>query len=56
MMKQNYIEKIKKMVEDGVIPRSAVSTVQVRHDDWCPIMRGAGNCLCDPEVTVPDIN
>ena len=51
-MKQKYIEKIEKMVREGVIPRSAVSAIEVRHDHWCPILSGMGACSCNPEITL----
>lgn len=54
MIKKNYLEKIEKLVKDGVISRSAVTEVIVAHDDWCPMIRGEESCSCEPDIVTRD--
>jgi hypothetical protein len=46
-----YLQRIVKLHEDRPILRQAgVHHVQVLHDDWCAMLRGVGECNCNPEV------
>lgn len=38
--------------EHGVELTEAVTLADIRHDDWCARIRGAGVCDCDPDVTL----
>jgi hypothetical protein len=38
--------------EAGLIPETGLSGVDVRHDDWCPILAGKRICTCRPDIEV----
>jgi hypothetical protein len=45
----NYMEQNLKIVDEIQAP--GLRHVQVLHDDWCKIFRGAA-CNCDPKVVL----
>jgi hypothetical protein len=45
----NYIRKVAALVEAYPELEGSYSEVDVRHDGWCRIYRGAP-CNCDPDV------
>ena len=48
-MRETYAEVLVRLVREGKVPRGAVTSVEVRHDDCCAIYRG-GACTCRFEV------
>jgi hypothetical protein len=50
----NHLEKVVEAVEareravagstHGVVP------IKVKHDHWCKLIRGIGDCNCDPDI------
>jgi hypothetical protein len=53
----NYQKKLFQMIEDGEISAEAgaLRDVDIRHDDWCRALRGAGECNCEPDIKVRPI-
>ena len=47
----NYITKIDKLVQDGVLPEAGLCNIAIFHDDWCSAYQG-GLCDCDPDIRV----
>lgn len=47
----NYITKLERLLRSGALKVRAgtVQQVEVRHDSWCRIFRGAA-CSCDPTI------
>jgi hypothetical protein len=39
----------------GKVIRGRLSTMEIRHDDWCQLLAGTGSCNCNPEVCEPRI-
>ena len=48
-MAGNYVTKVMRMVEDGIVKCGEVSSIQVLHDDWCAVHMGK-DCNCDPDI------
>lgn len=48
---QPYMTKIGEACARGAFPPGAVADVIIRHDDWCPKLRG-GLCTCNPDLEV----
>ena len=49
----NYMKKIRKMIEDGVLPANMKNiSIFVEHDWDCPALNGKGICTCDPKITI----
>lgn len=50
----NYQKKIFQMIQDGEISAEpgALGDVDILHDDWCRALRVAGDCNCDPDISV----
>lgn len=51
-------EALRKVVEGeskGQVVRGRVSTLEIRHDDWCDLLQGKGSCNCSPEVGEPKL-
>ena len=46
----NYLKKISRLSESGVIPKASLGNVQILHDDWCRKLQGKGECNCDPDI------
>jgi hypothetical protein len=38
----------------GLIKPGELYVIHVRHDGWCRLLRGAGSCNCNPEVSEPE--
>ena len=36
--------------ERPVLHEPGLHHIVVRHDDWCALLRGVGECNCDPDV------
>jgi len=47
----NYVKKLDKMIADGSINITGISTARIAHDGWCAINKG-GECNCDPDITI----
>lgn len=46
-----YLEKILLIARQHKILREpGVHHIQVAHDDWCALLRGTGDCNCNPDV------
>ena len=45
----NYIRKLLSMQHAGLLPVTGLYQLQVHHDDWCGVFRGA-RCDCDPVI------
>jgi hypothetical protein len=52
----NYLKKIQKLKAEGKFPSEPgkLYDAKVAHDYWCRIY-SAGECNCDPEITVVQI-
>ena len=48
-LKQPYIKKI--LFMRGQLRPGRLVRVDIRHDDWCPALRG-GLCSCSPDVAL----
>jgi hypothetical protein len=49
--KHNYYKKLILLHEQGKIPTTALSEVDVYHDDWCGVHKGT-YCNCDPTIEI----
>lgn len=47
----HYSERLLMAWTRGNLPSGVVHT-EVRHDDWCPVMRGTPDCRCEAEVVL----
>jgi hypothetical protein len=45
----HYLVKLRRLAEQGVLPRGEAHCAQIAHDDWCGIYRG-DLCDCDPFI------
>ena len=50
-MAGNYVTKVMKMVEAGIVKRGEVTNIQVLHDKWCAVYVGK-DCNCDPDIEI----
>lgn len=47
----NWFPKLKRAArEHGLTVSGAITLADIRHDDWCARLQGAGVCDCDPDV------
>lgn len=44
-IRRNYLRKI----DPAKLKRGELTHLIIRHDDWCPFLRG-GDCTCNPDV------
>lgn len=56
--KRGYHERMASQAESlrsiGLVGPGSLTHFIIRHDDWCPRLRG-GQCLCHPEISsTPD--
>jgi hypothetical protein len=49
-MVPGYVGKILALYDSDPAPPGTIRHADVLHDDWCGVMRGTGECTCDPEV------
>ena len=53
----NYLAKLlataSSRVPAGKKPTAVVA--QVAHDKWCKLLKGTGDCNCNPEITYRDL-
>ena len=47
--KHNYLKKLMKLYEQGKIPSTSLTVVDIYHDDWCGVYQGE-YCNCDPDI------
>jgi len=45
----NYLLKLQRLADQGVLPRGEASFATVAHDRWCGVYRG-DLCDCDPFI------
>lgn len=48
-MTHEYLKRLNKAHESGIIEYGRVTNVEVQHDDWCGVYSGK-HCNCDPEI------
>ena len=47
-----YLEQIDRLYhEQLILQQPGVHHIRVAHDEWCALLRGAGECNCNPDVT-----
>jgi len=52
-MMHNFLKKLAIMADQGKIPKTSVSNVDVEHDDWCAFLKDCRKeCNCDPNVSI----
>lgn len=39
-----------RLLQQGLIQPGEVEAIEVRHDDWCPLLAGELRCTCSPEL------
>jgi len=44
-----YVEGVLRLAALGLVPAGQLSHLTVVHDDWCPVLGGAGTKRCEPE-------
>jgi hypothetical protein len=49
--KPEYLRRMMKALENGVMDEPTAALANVRHDDWCRYWKG-GACNCDPYITM----
>lgn len=51
-----FVLKIERMRIEGKLPTAiGLHHVTVKHDEWCALLKGNGECNCDPDIEVlPD--
>jgi hypothetical protein len=50
----HYLDRLGAMERAGRFPAGGLTYVQIRHDDWCALLRHGGACNCSPDIeTVP---
>jgi hypothetical protein len=47
----NYMQKLQRMREAGLLPAAGAVEIRVHHDDWCGALCGS-RCNCDPGIEV----
>jgi len=52
----NYLKKILDLQAKGHFIKPGYSNIQIRHDDWCALLKHKGVCNCDPDVEVIEEN
>lgn len=55
-MEHNYQNKIIESINEGKLVGhpGKVQILNVYHDDWCNLLKGKGQCNCDPEMKLED--
>lgn len=48
-VEHNYVKKIQRLQRKGKIKQGAVTSLSVKHDNWCGIY-SAAPCNCDPFI------
>jgi hypothetical protein len=46
----NYLAQLLAALERGDLPSGGVCHAYVEHDDWCRLLKGKGECNCNPVV------
>jgi hypothetical protein len=46
----NYLAQLLAALERGDLPSGGVRHAYVEHDDWCRLLKGKGECNCNPVV------
>jgi hypothetical protein len=51
----NYLKKILRLQQEGKLPGDgsgggSVHDLEVKHDDWCRLLRDGSLCDCDPDI------
>ncbi len=49
----NYLSQV---IADSAHLKPGIHHMQVAHDDWCNLLRGKGQCNCNPDVRPCDEN
>ncbi len=52
--RESYVRQIEDAFRAGRIPPGRVTIAETYHDDWCSLIRGRGDCDCNPEVRIGD--
>jgi hypothetical protein len=47
----NYLVKLRRLAEEGTLPRGEFHLASIAHDDWCGIYRG-DLCDCEPDIYI----
>jgi hypothetical protein len=51
-IKPRYLEKVEQLRDiHPVLQQPGLHHINVAHDDWCNLLRGKGECNCNPNVT-----
>jgi len=51
-----YVERIVEAARAGAIKPGEARVVRVMHDDWCALLKGKGQCNCNPDIELgPDV-
>lgn len=48
----NYVAKVDELAKKLKLGPGQVAEIDIRHDDWCPLLTDHGPCTCDPIVSV----
>ena len=48
-------EGIKNMIDSINSGKGSVHMIQYFHDNWCPKSKGTGECICNPDMKVKNI-
>lgn len=43
---------LKVALESKAIKPGSISQVIVKHDDWCELLKGTGECNCNPDIRI----
>jgi len=46
----SYRRKLLRHLKESPLPAGRVSHCEVRHDDWCALLKGSGLCNCNPDI------
>lgn len=48
----DYLAKMIRAHQAGTIRAGQMGVVEVRHDDWCPVLHGRPGCVCNAIVVL----
>jgi hypothetical protein len=52
--KGNYLAQLLAALECANLPSGTVHHAHVEHDDWCRLLKGKGECNCNPTVLLQE--
>jgi hypothetical protein len=56
MRQASYLERVMERMRQARLQgrlTPGLHHIEVRHDDWCDLLKGTGPCNCNPDVSGP---